>query len=677
MTSMVKGKIVGLVAVCAGAVLAAEAAKLPQAPRPSETYAAEEYAAWTAKLTGGKAPELEIVRDDTLGEDGFRLRNVGGRLVVSGGRRGVLYGVYEALERFGGIEWLAVGTTVVPANGAFRLPEGLDEMQKPAFELRQPLWYDVMHNADLAARMKLNSSQLQERHGGCSHLFDTKLRNCHTFEWLVPQEDYWKDHPEYYSEWEGKRRKGKTQLCLTNPDVLRIVTEKVLQRIEANPGAKYFGISQNDWGFYCTCTNCAAVDAEEESHAGTVIRFVNAVADEVAKRHPDKVIETLAYQWSRKPPKKTRVRANVMPCLCSIECEFKNPLAASEFAANRSFMDDLHGWAAQTDQLYVWDYTTDYANYLYPFPNVLVLQENIRTFRANKVKSLFEQGAYQGRHADFAELKTWLIAKWMWNPDQPLEPLLKRFFDGYYGAAAAAVRRYFDELHALPRKGEAGNPLSIYESAYAPSMTDDFLERAARLWDEAERLVKDDPVRSYNVRMGRLPVDATRLLRHRDVAKRWPEYRALAARTLAAFGEAKTIRISEAEKYDEETLGDWRKMAACATFADAAKDLSVDTLGKRNPSFAMNRFLFEAGRKYALRVRVRGGGFEVGVNEWDSDRSIVRRKAEAKTVADDWAWYVVFTWRAQDRSCFWFKPLDEKTVIDRVKLVPCVDASEP
>lgn len=669
-----KGKIVGLLAVCA--VFAAEAAKLPQVPRPSEKYAAEEYAAWTAKLTGGKAPELEIVRDDALGEDGFRLRNVGGRLVVAGGRRGVLYGVYEALERFGGIEWLAVGTTVVPANGAFRLPEELDEVQKPAFELREPLWYDVMHDADLTARMKLNPSQLQERHGGCSHRFDSKLRNCHTFEWLVPQKDYWKEHPEYYSEWEGKRLKGKTQLCLTNPDVLRIVTEKVLQRIEANPRAKYFGISQNDWGFYCTCTNCAAVDAEEESHAGTVIRFVNAVADEVAKRHPDKVIETLAYQWSRKPPKKTRVRANVMPCLCSIECEFKNPLATSEFAANRSLMDDLSGWAAQTDQLYVWDYTTDYANYLYPFPNVLVLQENIRTFRANKVKFLFEQGAYQGRHADFAELKTWLIAKWMWNPDLPLEPLLKRFFDGYYGAAAGTVRRYFDMLHALPRKGEAGNPLCIYESAYAPSMTDDFLERASRLWDEAERLVKDDPVRSYNVRMGRLPVDVTRLLRHRDVAKRWPEYRALAERTLAAFGEAKTIRLSEAAKYDEETLSDWRKMSACATFADAAKDLSVDTFGKRNPSFAMNRFLFEAGKDYALRVHVRGGGFEAGVNEWDSDRSLGKRKVEAKNLQDGWAWYDVFIWRASDRACFWFHPLDEKTEIDRVMLVPCVDVAE-
>ncbi len=534
---------------------------LPGEPRPSEKYAAEEYAVWTARLTGAPAPELEIVRDDTLGEDGFRLRNVGGRLVVSGGRRGVLYGVYDALERFGGISWLSINTTIVPPNGALCLPEGLDEVQTPAFEMRQPYWFDVMNDPDFAARLKVNSSQLQERHGGCSHLFDTKLRNCHTFELLVPQDEYFATHPEYYSAWEGQRRKGRTQLCLTNPEVLRIVTEKVLARIAANPTAKYFGVSQNDWGYYCTCTNCAAVDAEEESHAGTMIRFVNAVADEVAKKYPDKVIETLAYQYTRKPPKKTRVRPNVMPCLCSIECEFRHPLATSTYAANRSFLDDLRGWAAQTDQLYVWDYTTNFADYLYPFPNVLALQENIRTFRANKVKSLFEQGAYQGRHADFAELKSWLLAKWMWNPDLPVEPLLRQFFDGYYGAASAVVRQYFDELHALPRENVPGCPLSIYESARSPLLPDAFLEHASRLWDEAERLTKDDPVSNYNVRMGRLSVDTTRLLRQRAAAAEKPEYRALAARVIAAFDEAKKIRFSESKKYNAAILAEWRRIA--------------------------------------------------------------------------------------------------------------------
>ena len=214
--------------------VACGAVTLPDDPRPSETYAAAELKAWTAKL-GEKDVAAEIARDDSLGEDGFRLRVADGRLTVSGGKRGVLYGVYEALERFGGIRWLSLSTTVVPEKGGFKLPASLDEVQKPAFELRQPLWYDAMKNPDLAARLKLNSSQLQERHGGCSHLFDTVLRNCHTFLRLISPEEYFGAHPEYFSEVNGKRRKEYSQLCLTNPDVLRIVTEKVIERIEANP----------------------------------------------------------------------------------------------------------------------------------------------------------------------------------------------------------------------------------------------------------------------------------------------------------------------------------------------------------------------------------------------------------------------------------------------------------
>ena len=60
----------------------------------------------------------------------------------------------------------------------------------------------------------------------------------------------------------------------------------------------------------------------------------------------------------------------------------------------------------------------------------------------------------QGTHGDLSELKQWLIGHLLWNPEQPLEPLLDRFFTGFYGAGAPWARRYFEELHALPRDQE-------------------------------------------------------------------------------------------------------------------------------------------------------------------------------------------------------------------------------
>ncbi|MGF1616068.1 MAG: DUF4838 domain-containing protein, partial [Gammaproteobacteria bacterium] len=45
---------------------------------------------------------------------------------------------------------------------------------------------------------------------------------------------------------------------------------------------------------------------------------------------------------------------------------------------------------------------TNFRNYIGPFPNILSLQGNVKFFRDQNVVGLFEQGAYQGRHAEFA-----------------------------------------------------------------------------------------------------------------------------------------------------------------------------------------------------------------------------------------------------------------------------------
>jgi hypothetical protein len=461
-----------------------------------------------------------------LGEDGFSLKVVEGDLLVTGGNRGVLYGVYELLERYGGCRWYASWHTVVPARDAFSVPDDLDDAQTPAFLCRDVHWWDYF-KGDFAARNRVNggSNRQQARHGGNTWRFGGGLGNCHTFERLLPPEKYFDAHPEYYSMVKGVRLKERTQLCLTNPDVLRLVTSNVLARIRKDPGAKFYGVSQNDWHNYCECPACKAVDDEEGSHAGTVVRFVNAIAEAVEKEFPDKIIETLAYQYTRHAPAKTKLRHNVIPCLCSIECDFSRPLATSPSPDNVSFLKDIEDWNRQTDCLYVWDYVTDFRCYPHPFPNVYVLQENVKFFRDHGVKMLFEQGACQGRHAGFAELKGWLLAKWMWNPDLPAEPLIADFFSGYYGKAAPIVRAVFDEAHRREAAYVGIDPsrtLKIYEDVVGKScrevMDDDFVAWAQGQMKKAEVAVAGEPpVYSYNVRMTAFSFDYIRLERLRRV----------------------------------------------------------------------------------------------------------------------------------------------------------------
>ena len=112
----------------------------------------------------------------------------------------------------------------------------------------------------------------------------------HNVAYLVPPSKYGKEHPEYYALVDGRRKLdmhgGGPQLCMTNPEVLDIVVDSVLKEIEKNPSARNINVAHMDNGSYCTCENCAAIDAREESHAGATLAFVNAVAERIEKTAP-------------------------------------------------------------------------------------------------------------------------------------------------------------------------------------------------------------------------------------------------------------------------------------------------------------------------------------------------------------------------------------------------------
>lgn len=705
--------------LCGEGAAPGRAIVMPLETSESVRFAARELSSYLERITGEKIPVIDdswpapacavcLVPDESYGSDGFRLVAEPPNLkIVGSAKRGILYGVYELLETSGGVGWYAADRTVVPKARTFAVPAKLDRTERPAFAVREPLWHGVMHDADFAARLRLNGESMrpEARHGGNEFRFGGGLGNSHTFPLLVPEEEFFADHPEYFAMVGGERTKG-AQLCLSNPDVLKIVTERVLERIRRDPGAKFFGISQRDTLGYCECPECAAVDAAAESHAGSVIRFVNAVAESVEKEFPDKVIETLAYQFSRKPPKGIRPRANVMPCLCSIECEFKESLADGAFPENRSFVEDLKGWGRLTDKLYIWDYTTDFLQYQLPFPNVLSMGANMRLFRDAGATTVFSEGAYNGAHAEFAELKTWVLAKLMWNPDQDVERLVDRFLKGYYGPAAPHVKRYFDALNALPRD-VTKRPLQIYQDVDDPILSDEFLKSALRIWRDAIGAAKGDPECLANAKAGAFPVVYTTLLRRArgGIKKAWvtrhperftvdrstPKLLAFFEKEFAALGSP---ILSESEKRHETFLAEIRELArpqAKPTRADRAV-IEETEMTLHNPGisgrfvddpkagngrairlgndhhlwcvvFRLREAAYDADVPYRLRVRVRvekGDAdeqvFSCGVYDDATRRSCGAREPKRSEVGEDYAWYDVLKWKPTDSQYVWFAP---------------------
>jgi len=436
----------------------------------------------------------------SLGDEGFIIKTKRNCLVIAGGRkRGTMYGTFTFLENYLGCRWFSSEVSRIPKMDEICIGK-IDYVKVPHLEYRDVHYTDAF-DADWAARNKLNSafSRLDEDRGGRVIYFPF----VHSFDMLIPRELYG-EHPEFFPLIEGKRVDGYVQRCLSNPMVVRLAKERVEKWIQEHPESKIISISQNDTGKWCQCPECSALDEAEGSPSASVVNFVNKIAEEVEKRHPDKFIDTLAYQYSRKPPKSIKPRANVIIRLCTIECCFSHPLESCNSEQNSQFREDLLAWSKVAPKLYIWDYVTNFANYLMPFPNLYVLKPNIRFFIKHGVKGIFEEGNYSpGGKGEFAELRAYVLAKLLWDPDEDFETILDEFIDSYYGRSSKQIKEYIKLVHELVKRK------NIHVSIYSPP-TSEYLSRetlieADGLFKEAERLAEDAEVR-MRIKIARLPI---------------------------------------------------------------------------------------------------------------------------------------------------------------------------
>lgn len=91
---------------------------------------------------------------------------------------------------------------------------------------------------------------------------------------------------------------------------------------------------------------------------GSLLRFVNAIAETVKIRYPHLSIDTLAYQHTFEPPLHTVPRDNVIIRLCTW-----NPILSQKHIERRNIREALTRWKAVCNRIYIWDYTTNFSDY--------------------------------------------------------------------------------------------------------------------------------------------------------------------------------------------------------------------------------------------------------------------------------------------------------------------------
>ena len=456
---------------------------------------------------------LTSIDYQALGAEGFTIRTVDSHLAIAANNdgRGVLNGVYTFLEEHLGCRWYSPTVSYIPTWDTVLL-DVIDRTDIPVIEWREVYYYEAM-DTDWAARLKLNGNEsawsfTQEHETGSrgteSHRdWGTWVHSFYSY--LSPSE-YFDTHPEYFSEIDGVRRyeyNGQPgQLCLSNPDVLNICINKLGQWIAANPEIHYWDCSQMDSMLYCHCSECLAIDDPEGTPMASILTFVN----NLASAYPNTTVSTLSYNYSIAPPTNIVPAENVLIKFCANGARQGDPYVTSTHPVNVTFRNNLQSWAAVSNNMFIWDYVVNYNHIALPFPNLRVQKPNLQFFVNNNVKGLFSQGTRE-RGGEFSELRTYLLAKLMWNPNADDDAIIDDFLTGYYGQAAPFIRDYIDLMHNT--LDSSGLDLYVYDYSNAHVngyLSHSMIDQYKSLFDQAEQAVAGDPDLAERVEAARLPL---------------------------------------------------------------------------------------------------------------------------------------------------------------------------
>lgn len=213
-----------------------------------------------------------------------------------------------------GARWYLPGPLgeVLPAMKTIELPK-LDETVTPDFTLRQfNFRFGIVGPETALWTMRLgmrNDERLMIAHG-----MDTMTGNDPTFA----------AHPEWFALYGGKRHytpgSTKNQLCYSNDELFRDTVRFAREIFDRYPFESVSIMPPDGYTSICQCEKCKGKDSPERDERGLlsdyVWDFVNRVAKEVGKTHPQRQILNCAYGVYTLPPLKIdKLEPNVQVCI--------------------------------------------------------------------------------------------------------------------------------------------------------------------------------------------------------------------------------------------------------------------------------------------------------------------------------------------------------------------------
>ncbi len=496
--------------------------------------------------------------------EGYEITEKEGSLYFTGlNPTPIAFGVYSFIEEDLGVRWFAPGELweKVPKSSKAGTLSVAARSRTVIPHISPRIWsahnWAPMWN-DWNIRNKTPLSEVISRRN-----FQNKIHQ------IFPVEKYAKEHPEYYPLMSNGKRYIPHQgdrywrPCESNPEVQKIVVDYIRNYFDKNPTQDSFSVGMDDISHLCCCPNCRAMDDapdswEHQRFSDRHYKFVNIIAKEVAKTHPDKYIGTLIYSIALQPPKQVlKMEPNVFGYITETSAAWWMP-------GQKKIDHDLTTeWRKRVQHLYRYDYYgfASMAPRYYPH----YVDEQMKFDHALGVEGMYIE-TYTFLPLTMPMI--WQFAKLEWDTSLNTDKLLDEFMT-IYGPAKPQMARFWDLLeksYQVDRPGRGKwEHRRIINQALATSPED--LDKAFALLDEADKAANgDEQVKA-------------RIAIHRDALK------------LAAYAVKPYAYNAQIQEIDVNSQAEADKVFELVAKLDASKagrDEYVEALKKRDDMIGLN-----------------------------------------------------------------------------------------
>lgn len=415
-----------------------------------------------------------------------------------------------------GVRWYlpaALGE-VLPTMKNIELPK-LDQTVRPDFALRQFNFRFSTAGIDTAKWMM---------HLGTRN--DEKLQIAHGLSTMTNREEVFAAHPEWFALYGGKRdfRPGdsKCQLCYSNEELFRETVRYARTALDTFHFESVSIMPPDGYSAICQCEKCKGKDSPERHERGLlsdyVWDFVNRVAKEVGKTHPNAKVLNCAYGAYTLPPLKIeKLEPNVLVCIVGGRRPVNKAGAKGEGDTAPEAL--RAAWLQKTSNplLIFENYPfTDRGWYLPSFvPHTLGQTVNATKGISRGEDIWLSAGNFMTAGLGFNHFQVYFTARAYWggkgyDPDAELREYCRYF----YGPAEAEMLAFFTWCEANwsameDDKSKADEALSLFEKAKAKAAAASLPGQRLALIDD---YLKGLRMKSQQLSQKRGPVPVVRLV---------------------------------------------------------------------------------------------------------------------------------------------------------------------